>query len=130
MAALDDKVNNTEIAIPWMCQVGAAQNGCIYSWHPVYDAGLPYFSTVTAARIINERVEKGDTAYNMNIEFAGMADYSASAPLGVMALYNALSSDKAGASVTFYQFGDHGGTQTTQGTLRFKAVREKKSTVQ
>ncbi len=130
MAALDDKVNNTKIAIPWMCQVGAAQNGCIYSWHPVYDAGLPYFSTVTAARIINERVENGNAAYNMNIEFAGMADYSASAPLGVMALYNALSSDKAGASVTFYQFGDHGGTQTTQGTLRFKAVREKKSTVQ
>ncbi|MBQ3562257.1 MAG: hypothetical protein IJA13_01740 [Clostridia bacterium] len=115
IAALDDDVNRVETSVTWLCQLGANQYGDIISWHP--DAYVPVtskaarvFSSVTAAHIINDRVVAGNKAFTLDIMEAGLGDYSASAPHGVIALYNAFDGDNANItkSAKFYQFREHG----------------------
>lgn len=107
IGAIDTDVNEFQVNVPWMCQVGAAQAGDITSWHPTYCDGLRPFSTVTAARIINERVAAGEQEFTVTIT-AGLGDYQASAPHGIIALYNAFDDAKVAKSLTFWQFKEHG----------------------
>ena len=109
IGAIDTDVNEFQVNIPWMCQVGAAQAGDITSWHPTYCDGLRPFSTVTAARIINERVAAGEQEFTVTIT-AGLGDYQASAPHGIIALYNAFDDAKVTKSLAFKQFKEHGAT--------------------
>ncbi|MBE6806212.1 MAG: leucine-rich repeat domain-containing protein, partial [Ruminococcaceae bacterium] len=115
IAAFDEDVNKVETSVTWMCQLGANQYGDIISWHPdAYVAttskAARVFSTVTAARIVNNRVVAGNKAFTLDIMDAGLGDYNASAPHGIIALYNAFDGNNANItkSATFYQFRNHG----------------------
>ncbi len=114
MAALDSNVNEVSNRITWLCQIGAVNYGNLYSWHPNFTepGGKPdavsVFSSVTAAHIINERVlDNPDKKFVFNIPVAGLSDYEASAPGGVMALYNAFCAPNITKSINFLQFHYH-----------------------
>ncbi len=115
MAALDSNVNKVTNRITWLCQIGAVNYGDIYSWHPNFTehADMPdavsIFSSVTAAHLINKRLlDNPDKEFVFNIPVAGLADYEASAPSGVMALYNAFWASNILKSISFLQFQYHG----------------------
>ncbi len=123
MAALDSTVNNIDVNIPWLCNIGDADNNYIKSdFNPTYCKQLEIFSTVTAAKIINARADSTQTLFTFAISDAGLGDET-SPPSGVMALYNAFASDYVNSSVVFRQFRPHSITseQNNNDTLLHKS---------
>ncbi len=80
VAALDHDVTYLDIAIPWMCDLRAAEDGRLPGWRPEASHGLDYYDTVTAASRVKCPVHI----------FAGLGDYICP-PSGEAALYHAFT---------------------------------------
>ncbi len=100
LSVLDKDVVKSRLNIPWMCSLGWEKAGDIPSgFMPAGTNAEYYYSTVCAARLLH-----GRTNYSTAIT-AGLADYDASPPSGVTALYNEFDCPKC---IEFEQFKNHG----------------------